>query len=369
MRPTSRRETLAASAAAASLLAGCVSGTEDGDDSNGDADPYEVSMAPVGTVEFDSVPETYLSYESTYAEMGVALGVGDGLRAVGNKGRFLTGNFDELGIPYTSGDELAQLWDDGIDVERFYDLDVDVHLVDPNWFEYNFGSLDADDVDEIASIAPFVGNTIFRRTDSWHDYEYYTLYEAFEKIAKVFQREDRYEAFSAYHDEILESVDAALPPASERPNAVAIYGGEEPDQFSPGRIDGGGVDSKHFRDLGLEDAFAGTGVEGISTNNRTQIGYETLLDVDPDVIFLRGHEHKSRDEFESTTVAYMEDHGLGGDLTAVEAGRVYRAGPVYLGPISHLFTLERVAGELFPDRFDGPLFDRDRVGDIVTGDA
>jgi len=84
--------------------------------------------------------------------------------------------------------------------EAFYELDADVHLYDPqmliNWFDWS-----AEDVEEVAdNVAPFFGNLIFRRSDEWHDYEYYTLYEAFERVATVFQEGARFEAFQAFHD-------------------------------------------------------------------------------------------------------------------------------------------------------------------------
>jgi len=74
-----------------------------------------------------------------------------------------------------------------------------------NWFDWNEG-----DVEEIAStVAPFVGNLIFRRSDEWHDYRYYTLYEAFKTVAEVFQQQERYEAFSELHTEFIRSIQAA----------------------------------------------------------------------------------------------------------------------------------------------------------------
>ncbi|SDK40621.1 ABC transporter substrate-binding protein [Natronorubrum texcoconense] len=369
MEPTATRRTvLATGTATVGLLAGCVSGTGDDNEGGDDSDDGStaVTMEPVGTVEFDSVPETWLAYESDYADMGVALGVGDGLQAVGEPYRFHTHYYDELDIPYPA--EPTPLWNDGVDKELFYELDVDVHLVDPNWLEHNaaFG-LDADDVSEIEEyVAPFVGNTIFRRTDEWHDYEYYTLYEAFEKVAQVFGREDRYEAFSTVHDELLAEIDASLPDEDDRPDGLLVFeGSNEPEEFSPYRISDEGAGNKHYRDLEIGDALEGTGIGGLSTSDRGTIDYEAILDVDPDAIFLRGHEDKSREEFEETVLEYMADHSVASDLTAVENEQVFRGGPIYQGPIYNLFVTERTALECYPDQFDGELFDRDRVAEIV----
>ncbi|MFC6716334.1 ABC transporter substrate-binding protein [Natrialbaceae archaeon GCM10025810] len=365
-----RRTVLAAGAGGVGLLAGCVSGTEGEAESENDGsdEPTSVTMEPVGTVEFDSPPETWLTYEIDYADMGIALGVGEGLEAIGEENRYLTQYYDELGIPYA--EDPQALWNGGVDKEVFYDLDVDVHLVDPNWLEHNsaFG-LDGEDVDELEeNVAPFVGNTIFRQTDEWHDYEYYTMYEAFEKVAQVFGREDRYEAFAELHESFLEEIESSLPPADERPEGVLVWAEDEPESFTAMRISDGGTANKHFRDLGIEDAFEGTDVAGRSTDNSGEIDFETLADVDPDAIFLSERETESREEFESGLVDYLRDHPVGGDLTAVQEGRVYRGGPIYQGPIYNLFLTERVARAVYPDQFDGDLFDRDEVSAIVEGD-
>ncbi|MHC3437186.1 ABC transporter substrate-binding protein [Natrialbaceae archaeon A-gly3] len=369
---TTRRTVLAGGAGGLGLLAGCVSGTENGEENGSENTDrsYSVTMKPVGTVEFNEVPETWLAYESDYADMGVALGLGDGLQAVGEPHRFHTQYYDELGIPHP--DDPTPLWNDGVDKELFYELDVDVHLVDPNWLEHNgaFG-LDSDDVTELEEhIAPFVGNTIFRQTDEWHDYEYYTLYEAFEKVAQVFQREDQYEAFADLHEEFLSDVQSSLPEEDERPNGLLVWeGSNEPEAFYPALLGDDGASTKHFRDLDVDDALAETGIDGLSTSDRGTIDYETILDIDPDAIFIRGHEGKSRDEFEETVLAYMKDHSVASDLTAVENEQVFRGGPIYQGPIYNLFVTERTARELYPDNFDDELFDRDRVTDIVTNGA
>jgi iron complex transport system substrate-binding protein len=239
-----------------------------------------------------------------------------------------------------------------------------------NWFDW-----DQSDVEEIANnVAPFVGNLIFRREDEWHDYRYYTLYEAFEKVAQVFQQEERYRAFERLHDGFIADIQAQMPPASERPNVLLTFEGtNEPETFSPYRLNDRGTSKKQWRDLGVSDALAGTGVEGLSTTDRGELDYENLLEVDPDVLLVRGHERKSAAEFRDTVLAYMQDHPVGSELRAVQNGRVYRGGYLYQGPIHNLFLTERAAKQLYPDEFgevtsDEQLFDRQRVADIVNGD-
>ncbi|ADE04812.1 ABC transporter substrate-binding protein [Haloferax volcanii] len=334
---------------------------------------YSVTMEPMGEVTFDSVPESWAAYDGGYADMAVALGVGDGLTGVGGAGRYYTYVYDEL--PGVSVDrEQIEAYPEVRTKEEFYELDNDVHLYDPNmlinWFDW-----DQADVDEIAeNVAPFVGNLVFRRSDGWHDYRYYTLYEAFEKVAQVFQREDRYEAFEAFHDEFIAEIQAELPPADERPNVFLTFEGTtEPETFSPYRLNDKGTSKKQWNDLGVTDALSGTDIENLSTTNRGELDYENLLEIDPDVILVRGHERKTPEEFRDTVLAYMEDHPVGGELAAVQNGRVYRGGYLFQGPIHNLFLTERAAKQLYPDVFgdvtdDAELFDRQRVADIVNGE-
>ena len=334
-------------------------------------------MEPVGTVEFESVPERWIAYDGGYADMGVALGQADGMTGIGSSSRYYTHYYDEL--PGVEVDrrrlEANDLGDADMDEELFYELDNDVHLMDPRMLENWFGWT-AEDVAEIAgNVGPFVGNLIFRREDDWHDYRYYTLYQAFEKVAAVFGERDRYRAFEALHDEFVADLQRRLPPADERPNVLLVYeGSDAPEEFSPYRLNDRGTSKKQWRDLGVADALAGTGIHGISTTDRGRIDYETMLEVDPDVIMLRAHERKSAAEFRDTVLAFMREHPLAAELTAVQEGRVYRGGALFQGPIQNLFLTERAARQLYPDVFgevtDGrELFDRGRVAEIVGGNV
>jgi len=334
---------------------------------------YSVEMAPVGEVTFESVPQRWVSYSGDYADMAVALGHGDGITGIGNADRYYTDVYDELpGVEFDR--EPVESYPEVRNKEAFYALDSDVHLYDPqmliNWFDW-----DAADLEEITdNVGPFLGNLIFRREDEWHDYRYYTLYETFEKMARLFQAEERYHAFEALHDEFIASIQSRMPPASERPNVLLTFEGtDEPETFSPYRLNDRGTSKKQWRDLGVADALAGTGVDGLSTTDRGELDYETLLEVDPDVLLVRGHERKSASEFRDTVLGYMAEHPVGSELTAVQNGRVYRGGYLYQGPIHNLFLTERGAQQLYPDTFgdvtgDDELFDRQRVADIITGD-
>ncbi|MFW5922578.1 MAG: ABC transporter substrate-binding protein [Halodesulfurarchaeum sp.] len=371
-----RRRFLQTGAATAitGLLAGCSSPGEENETGTTDAGTgtttedesasYSVSMPPVGEVTFDDVPQQAAVYCSGYADMLVALGHGDAIASVGQMSRFHTTGYEELGVPVDT-DEIVDLVQQEVTRETFLSIDADVHLIDPNWLT-NVFELSEDDIEQLEErVGPFFGNTIFRQTDEWHDYEYLSMYEAFEKVAAVFQEPERYEAFKGFHDDVVDSVADEIPDAG--PQAALVWGGsDEPTDFSPYRIDGEGANKKAFHDLNVQDAFADSGVEGLSTGTRSEVDYETLLEVDPEVLFVRGHEAKTRAEFEETVLAFMRDHETASRLTAVEDERVYQGGPIYLGPIQHLYLLERFATQLYPEAVSDPLFDRDELSGIIT---
>ncbi|GAB3689085.1 ABC transporter substrate-binding protein [Salinarchaeum chitinilyticum] len=381
------------------LLAGCLSGNDDGgtddgqagDGETGDAEPngndsasdggtgdgdasesgpYSVSMEPVGTVEFDEVPETWFPYTGDYADMGVALGQADGLSAIGVKARFGTHHYEEL--PGVSVDKsgLTELWQGGTGKEIFYELDADVHVIDPNFMINRIG-WDQGDVEEIGDgVGPFFGNTIFSRAYGWHDdYAYYSLYEAFEKLAELFQEQERFEAFRSYHDEVLADVQARLP--DETPSVAILYPAEvPPDAFYPYLI-GDGAQSKHWNDLGVECALTQAGVTDAQAGGGT-LDYEGLIEIDPDVIAIRLQGEVTQSYIDEEITSHMQDHDLASQLTAVENDRVVYGGLTYQGPIIHLFQLEQAAKGLYPGEFGEvgggeQLFDREEVADVVNG--
>ncbi|MFC6824569.1 ABC transporter substrate-binding protein [Halopelagius fulvigenes] len=367
------------------LLSGCTGGTgsessgtptgaETGTDASGEtgggttaaADSYSVSMEPVGEVEFGSVPEAWVPYTGDYADMGVALGRADGLSAIGVRARFGAHLYEELpGVSVDKG-ELTQLWQDGTGKEVYYELDADVHLTDPNFMVNRLG-WSREDVDEIATnVGPFFGNTIFSRAYDWHDYADYTMYEAFEKVAAVFRERERYEAFAAYHDEVLADVQSRLP--EETPDIAVLYPADvPPESFYPYLV-GGGTQSKHWNDLNVGDALAANDVTDAQAGGGT-IDYETLLEIDPDALAIRLQGEITDEYFEENIASHLRDHDVASELAAVKNDRVIYGGLTYQGPIIHLFQLERAARGLYPEEFgDETLFDRQRVADIVTGE-
>lgn len=365
---------------AGGLLAGC-SGNSDQPASRADESPtatgapttsedgsYTVSIAPTGDVTFDEVPATWVAENASWADMGVALGL-DKPSAVVLTDEYRTWHYENVPGLSTSKDGMASLWQDGVSKELLYDIDAGVHFVDPNYMINLIPNWDRSDVDEIAAgVGPFCGNTSFSAYP-WHgDYPYYDLYEATAKVAQVFQRTDRYEALSQFHDEVIGNITDRLPEA--RPSiALLSPQSTEPESFATYTL-GARTAYKHWHDLGVEDAFAGTDVSTF-TSDRGTIDYEPLLEIDPEVLMVYTDEHRPAEDFRSTYLSFMQEHSTASQLTAVQEGRVYPTGSMYQGPIINLSKTERAAKQLFPEEFgaDEQLYDRQEIADIRAGNV
>jgi len=325
---------------------------------------YSVSIAPMGEVTFDSVPETWVGNNGSWADMAVALGV-EPPKAVWLPSRYHTSYYDDIPDVSVDGDSISALYSDGISKEQFYDLGGDIHIMDPNFLMNRYSGWEQSDIDDLSDIAPLFGNSIFTHNYSWHSgYRYYTIEEAFAKLAQVFQRADHYNAMASVRNSFFENLSEVVPDdAADRPDVAVIWGGNQPDAFYAYHI-GDGTAYRQLRDLQLGDALAQADVPDFY-QSRGQIDYETLLDADPDVLLVRGHESKSRSEFEDKVVSYMEADDTASTLRAVSEGEVYRGGPLYQGPITNMVVAERQAKQLYGAESD--LFDRQRVGEIVNG--
>ncbi|WP_247730387.1 ABC transporter substrate-binding protein [Halovivax limisalsi] len=353
---------------------------ETGDDSTDRAGSgYSVSMEPMGTVAFEEPPDTWLAFLSTYGDMGIALGKADGLRGLWDPETMPTAFYDALPGVDVSFDDVTPIANGGeFDKEIFYELDCDVHLLDPNWLGVLADDWSGDDAAEIAAgVGPFLGNYIRRRGDDWHDYRYYTLYEAFEIVAAAFDETERYEAFAAIHDEMLATIEETLPPTADRPTVglLSVNSDFEAGSFFAYPVQAGN-NHKQYRDLGMRGAFDDH-IEG----SYAEWDYEQLLEVDPDaIVFQYGFTHVSAEAFEARLDA-MRDDPIGSQLQAVQTDRLYRGGGSYQGPIVNLFQTEAAARQFYPDAFgewngietlredDLTVFDRTRVADSINGDG
>mgnify|MGYP006279278359 CR=1 FL=1 len=381
-RDVTRRMYVKAGAAAVSggALAGCsrLVGDDGGRTPADSREPYAVEMAPMGTVEFEAVPETWMAYFSTYGDMGIALGHLDGLSGLVFTENWPVQLYETLPGVDVSFDGVEQLMgENGIDKEVFYELGCDVHLFDPNHLQRLADGLSASDFEEIdQQVGPVVGNSIRRRGQDWHDYRYYSLYEAFGTVADVFQERERYEAIESVHDTFIPDLQSRLPPTADRPEIglLSINSDFENGSFYAYPI-GDGNGKKQYRDLGIHDAF-GPHIDG----GYAQWDYEQILEIDPDVlVFSYGLSHASKSQFEDR-IAEMRADPVGQRLSAVENDRLYRGGTSYQGPIINLLQTEIAAKQFYPDEFgewrgvdalsneDAQLFDHQRVGAAITGD-
>jgi len=363
----------AAGLAAGGLLAGCTQGNGDGSNgnetgsggANDSVDSYTVSMEPMGDVEFESVPETWVANNGSWADMGAAIGL-EAPKAVWLTGRYHTTYYDPIPDVSVDKSEMVSLYDSGVSKELFYDLDADLHVLDPNFLQNRYNGWSESDIQDVEEIGPFFGNSIFSRGYGWHsDYRYYSLMEAFEKFAQVFKAEERYAAFETVHEDFQENLAPVVPAErSERPSAAVLWAaGNEPESFLP-YIIGEGTSFKHMRDLGVRDALADTDVKNFHSS-RGSIDFETLLDIDPETLLLRGQEGKTESEFQEV-VSFLEENETASQITAIAEGNVYRAGGLYQGPITNLTLTQRLAEDLYG--VEERLYDAQRVSDIVNGE-
>ncbi|RYJ15221.1 ABC transporter substrate-binding protein [Halogeometricum borinquense] len=341
-------------------------------------DSYTVTVEPNPPHTFESVPETYAVIPSVWMDIGMALG----------KQPSATASLDRAPLKYyehlpdvsfdpDSVTKLASSAEEGFDKENFYAADVDVHLIDPRSLKFYANWSDAD-IEEISNATgPFLGSTIRFASSSINEHEpYYDLYGAFEKAGQIFQRQARFRAWQSLYDEFISNIESKLPPKSERPTVAAIWRGVNPDSgtFRISPIHAKQNNTRTYRVLGLKDAFEGQIPDG-------PIGYEKLLDIDPDYIgAVGGLTSLTHDEFVSTVVEPFENNSNGQELTAVKEGNLVRTGGQFMGPIVDLYSTEALAKQVFPEAFgewpgalgsvpeDEQLFDRQRVADIINGD-
>lgn len=323
------------------------------------------------------MPETYGVASGPFLDMGMALGIHPsattGLERAPLKFYDLLGlEFDESRIT-----KLASGAESGFDKENFYAADADVWLIARATLG-RYVSWDASDYEEVESqTGPFLGTTLrFAPTAAVsNEPNPYTLYEAFEKVATVFQRRQQFQAWQSFHDDLMSTIEAGLPPEDERPTVAAIWRGVSPDsgQFRVAPLHRLGNNTKSYFRVGMKDAFEGRYPEG-------PIGYEELINVDPDYIGAVGALTSStREEFVDTVVEPFENNESGQRLTAVQEGNLIRSAGQYMGPIVDMFSTEAVAKMVYPDQFgewpgavgdvpeDEQLFDRERLVDIVNG--
>jgi ABC-type Fe3+-hydroxamate transport system substrate-binding protein len=380
------------------LLAGCTGDgnrgsmgttTETATQTTTEDGSYSVSMAPMGEVEFEAVPQDVFTILGHHADMLLALGRGDAINAMHAPeyhqslyGKFLQ-RLDGISVDWTG---LYSSWPPT--KEKLYELDSDVHIADPakvatadGWGE--------DDIREIEeNVGPWFGNTLSgtqqEPPSGWTDrYEYYTLWEIFGRIAQVFQERERYETLASVHESMLQIIETDLPPDNERPSAALVLFSTSDEKMWGYKLNHPGYYAAHTRPMGVTDALAdAVGPEYGDDGRNITLDYELLLEANPDVLLVLGPMTEYHDLDEIRTK--LAEHEVASEITAVEEGNVYAQGARRQGPILNLFQTEMTAKQLYPGQFgkwpgyvDGEpypeipsaeqLFDRQRVAGIING--
>lgn len=383
----------------AGLLAGCTGGEGDdaaqtesengaGDTSEetGESTAYDVCMEPVGCVEFEEPPTSWLGSFGFIGDLGLSLGIQDDVAGMVFPSTWYTGWYDELPGVSVDTDAIRGIVDDdgAADKEAIYEIDPDIIAVDPNLLTNNYG-FDADDIAEIeANVAPFFGNrSRNKRSEGWsaEPYAYYGIDEYVETYGRVFGREERATAINELFTETIADIRDRVPPTENRPSIGLIHPTWPDPQngefaiYNPISEVEKVWGKKQYRDLGVVDAFEGL-YDGESS---IMADYELLLDIDPDAFVFHFGVLNTEDGAVEATREAMRGDPLGSELTAVEDDLLHLGGTAYQGPVTNLFQTEMLAKQLYPEEFGewhGPgetpeeeqLFDRQHVADIINGD-
>lgn len=398
-----------------SLLAGCASDADTGTEHSAtdserstprDAETatpkesYTATMAPVGEIELDSVPESFVGGWGFEADVMTALGQSDKLVASEGPQFWFTGFYDQLpGVSAPDPDSLDRVLteDWALRKEFLYELEPDLFATDPNRLIAFYGS-DGTEIEELSdNIAPFLGNASRRkRGDEWptwpgeESYDYLSIPEFVEAYGDAFQVSNRARALNEFYRSAIEEMKSRVPAESERPSVGLLNAMINPETegnfhvYDPFTGFENTYGKKQYRDLAVEDAFAGEydGQSGMA------VDYEALLEADPDLIVfhfgVNYRDWKGEDALKKT-VEGMRDSDLGQQLTAVQEDELYVGGSAYQGPIINLFQTEMLGKQLYPDQFgewpgevasgelpeiseEEHVFDRQRLADIVNGD-
>jgi ABC-type Fe3+-hydroxamate transport system substrate-binding protein len=345
---------------------------------------YTVELSPVGTVTLEEPPTNVFTHFPWFPDMASALGQGETVNSLWWDGtvaglEYFTAGFDKFEIEWA--DKAGEY---GFAKEQLYELDSDLHLVDPSWVTTQ-DNWARSDIDEVANnVGPWLGNYYgsYHATppEEWADgYEYYSLWDLFDRVATLYGERERYEALAAVHDDLLGTIEDGLPPESDRPTAAYLSISEDLSAIYLLRLNAPGYFNAHTRPLGAIDAFGDEEFSGAFK----QVDLEALLEADPDAILALW---TVTDTFNFGTLTQnLADDPVGGELSAVQNGRVYPQGTRWQGPLMNLFQLEMTAKQFYPEQFgawpayengdvypafgpDEQLFDHGQVADIINGD-
>ncbi|MFC7203306.1 ABC transporter substrate-binding protein [Haloferax namakaokahaiae] len=345
---------------------------------------YTVELSPAGEVTLEEPPTNVFTHFPWFPDMASALGQGDTINNHWWEGmtaglEYFTSGFDDFEIEWAG---KATGW--GFTKEQLYELDSDLHLVDPSWVttQDNWNQSDADEV--ATNLGPWLGNYFScyhaAPPEGWADsYEYYSLWDLFDRVATLYDERDRYDALASVHEEQLSTIEDGLPPESERPSVAYLSISEDLSAIYVLRLNAPGYWNSHTRPLGAVDAFADADISGPFK----EVDMEALLEADPDVILALWTVTETFDF--GTLKQNLADDPVGRELSAVQNDRVYPQGTRWQGPLMNFFQLEMTAKQLYPDQFgawptyengdaypefspDEQLFDHQRVEKVIDGE-
>ncbi len=388
--PTRRNVLKGTGVLVSASIAGCLNqsgGDGSGNDTTATSSAsLSSTLSPVGEVSLSEVPESIFTIYPQYADMAVALGLGDTVNSVyvpEMSGTTMNHFYSQLDGVAFEWESLTNPLTEGVAKEQLLELDSDVHFVDPAWLSTQKGWSESDISELTETVGPFFGN-FYSGTHATppaeygDDYQYYTLWELFEAVSQLVGRHDRFTALKTVYDGLISTIEDGLPPKAERPTAVRATLGDG--NFFTYHLNKPGYWLADTRPLAAIDAFADTEWESGLWGT---VGYEAMAEADPDVIL---HLWGMTPNYSTKeTKATLASHPVGKNLQAVQNDRVYAQGMRYQGPIMNLFQLEMTAKQLYPDQFgawpsytdgepyptipDGEqLFDRSAVAQIVTGE-
>lgn len=381
------------------LTAGCTGGLGS-EQSTPTAGSDTVAMEPVGNVSFESPPETVVGEWGFVADILTALGHGNTIEAMMDPSFWYTGFYEELdGVPSRDQYSIPTIGThDALQRETLYGLDADMLAVDPNKAITTYG-LDGDDIAELeTNAAPFFGNhSRDYRGSGWPNYpsgepyQYYSIPEFVEQYGQVFDEGERATALVEFYEATREEILSDVP--DETPTIALLSAFANPENFGYWGVDRPVPNHdkqtyarKQYRDIGVEDAFAGEYTSAGSESEALQIDSEALVEVDPDTIFFReairfvdvDESNLQYGNLYEQTRDILESDPVTQEITAVQEGNLYVGGTDNQGPIINLFQTEMLAKQLYPETFgewpgvgevppDEELVDRDRLAEIITG--
>ncbi|SIS13994.1 ABC transporter substrate-binding protein [Natronorubrum thiooxidans] len=366
------------------LLAGCTGGNNsptpdpESETETTEQKGYDAAIEPYGRATFDRPPETYATIGGAWTDFGFAFASEP--TAISNLAEYPTRYYEQLpGVSFDTDGIINLGPRQEYGKEQFYELDVDMFLMD-RILVANYAGWDEGDFEEITeNVAPFTGSYI---RNEWNgeeiglefEFPYYTFLEAISLAGELFNDPERATAFRELHEDFVSLLKSAAPESN--PSAGLLYSASTPadGQFMIADPTVDGVATRQYRLFGVENAFA-----GIDLTDGWKTDYEGMLEADPEYIFVDSTLSIDRETFEEQFVTPLEESAVGSELTAVTEGNIFRGGGRYQGPVISLFVSEILAKQLYPDLFgefptlidipqDEQLFDRQRVADIINGD-